>query len=119
HLDPALASDESRLDELVVRLAALPGVELAIAGAEACARFDLPPDRTGDIVVIGDRHTALGTTADRHDLSGLDAPLRSHGGLAEQTVPFIVNRPIADLPDGHRLRNFDAYWVACNLTVQS
>ncbi|HEY6740610.1 MAG TPA: phosphonoacetate hydrolase [Actinopolymorphaceae bacterium] len=119
HLDPALASDESRLGGLAARLAALPGVELAIAAAEACARFELPPDRTGDIVVIGDRHTALGTTAGRHDLSELDAPLRSHGGLAEQSVPFIVNRPIADLPAGHRLRNYDAYWVACNQTVQS
>ena len=30
--------------------------------------------------------------ASRHDLSGLDAPLRSHGGISEQRVPLIFNR---------------------------
>ncbi len=40
--------------------------------------------------------------------------LRSHGGLTEQRVPFLVSRPVDGLPAGHRLRNFDAYWVALN-----
>jgi phosphonoacetate hydrolase len=38
------------------------------------------------------RDTVIGTSRDRHDLSGLDAPLRSHGGTSEQRVPLIVNR---------------------------
>ena len=36
------------------------------------------------IVAISDRHTVIGTSVARHDLSGLDAPLRSHGGISEQ-----------------------------------
>jgi phosphonoacetate hydrolase len=56
----------------------------------------------------------LGTSRARHDLSGLDAPLRSHGGLAEQTVPMIVNRPVS-LPPGRILRNFDVFDVALNM----
>ena len=30
--------------------------------------------------------------SEKHDLSGLKEPLRSHGGLTEQEVPMIVNR---------------------------
>ncbi|MEK9552993.1 MAG: phosphonoacetate hydrolase, partial [Alphaproteobacteria bacterium] len=38
-------------------------------------------------------------------------PLRSHGGLTEQEVPFIINRQI-DLPAAPELRNFDAFYYA-------
>jgi phosphonoacetate hydrolase len=49
----------------------------------------------GDLVVISERHTVVGTARSRHDLSGLDAPLRSHGGLTEQQVPLLLNRRTA------------------------
>jgi phosphonoacetate hydrolase len=90
-----------------------PGIELAIAKADACERFELPADRVGDIVVISSRHKVLGTSRERHDFSGLTEPLRSHGGLTEQRVPLIANRRVA-LPEGHVLRNFDAFDVALN-----
>jgi len=95
------------------RLAKLEGIELVLPNAEACARFELPPDRLGDLVVISTRHVVLGTSATRHDLSGLDAPLRSHGGLTEQTVPLLFNREVL-LPAGRQLRNFDILDVALN-----
>jgi phosphonoacetate hydrolase len=38
-------------------------------------------------------------------------PLRSHGGLTEQEVPFIANR-VLDLPSQPVLRNFDAFFYA-------
>ena len=50
----------------------------------------------------------------RHDLSALDAPLRSHGGLSEQRVPLILNRRTADLDPQRRWRNFDAFDLALN-----
>jgi phosphonoacetate hydrolase len=95
------------------RLGALAGVELVLERQAACRRFELPPDRMGDLVVISTRHVVLGTAAARHDLSGLDAPLRSHGGLSEQRVPLLVNRRTMGLPPG-RLRNFDIFDVALN-----
>ena len=98
---------------VVAVLAAEPGVEAVVAREEACARFELPPDRIGDIVVLSGRHKVLGTTAARHDLSGLTEPLRSHGGLWEQRVPMIVNRRLAG-PAPEPLRNFDAFDVALN-----
>ena len=82
---------------------------------EGCKYFELPNDRTGDLIVVsgGPDHTkVLGTSASKHDLSGLKVPLRSHGGVSEQSVPFITNGVLENLPEN--LRNFDAFFVACN-----
>jgi phosphonoacetate hydrolase len=100
-------------------LAAIDGIEVVLTRAEACARFELPEDRVGDIVIVSKEQKALGTSAARHDLSGLDVPLRSHGGLAEQVVPLISNVPLAAMPADHRLRNFDAFHVGLNLAQVS
>jgi len=97
-----------------VRLRSVPGVWQVLGRDEACRRYELPPDLVGDIVVIAERLWTLGTSRTRHDLSGLDAPLRSHGGVSEQQVPLIANRPPATpLPD-RRWRNFDAFDLALN-----
>jgi phosphonoacetate hydrolase len=94
------------------RLAAIRGIEAVYTRTEAAAHFELPPDRIGDLVVVSMRSVVLGTAASRHDLTGLDAPLRSHGGVSEQRVPLIMNRRAADLDAGRRWRNFDAFdWV--------
>ncbi|PWB62540.1 MAG: phosphonoacetate hydrolase, partial [Bradyrhizobiaceae bacterium] len=99
---------------LVARLDGMEGIDEVLGKAEACTRFELPPDRIGDIVVVSTVHKVLGTSRARHDLSALKEPLRSHGGLTEQVVPMIVNRKVA-LPEGRRLRNFDVFDVALNL----
>jgi phosphonoacetate hydrolase len=101
--------------DLLDRLRAIKGVELAVTKVDACERFELPPDRIGDIVVISTKQKVLGTAPEKHDLSGLDEPLRSHGGLTEQRVPMIANRKIV-LPPERKLRNFDVFDVALNHT---
>ncbi len=95
-------------------LSTLEGIALVIGREGACRKFELPADRIGDLVVISTRHKVLGTSLARHDLSGLGGPLRSHGGLSEQTVPMIVNRKLA-VPAARTLRNFDVFDVALNL----
>ena len=95
-------------------VAALPGMELVLDREEGCRRFELPPDRMGDLIAISARHAVIGTSAAKHDLSGLDAPLRSHGGLSEQTVPLVFSRPLVGLPPARRLRNFDIFDLALN-----
>jgi phosphonoacetate hydrolase len=97
--------------DIIARLSKLDGIETVLGREEACARFELPPDRIGDIVLTSGETVTIGTSADRHDLAALDVPLRSHGGLHEQVVPFIVNR-VLDLPDAPELRNFDAFHYA-------
>ena len=84
--------------EIVARLSARPEIEVALSRAEAAKRFELPADRIGDIVAVSRRPFVIGTTAARHDLSGLDAPLRSHGGISEQRVPLYCNRAAPALP---------------------
>ena len=100
-------------DALGRRIAALPGIDAVLSRDEACERFELPPDRIGDLVVVSERLTVIGSRRSRHDLSGLDAPLRSHGGTSEQQVPLIANRPTPNLPS-RRWRNFDAFDLALN-----
>jgi phosphonoacetate hydrolase len=98
--------------DLLGRLKGIDGIDLAITQREACERFELPADRIGDLVVTSTRHMTLGTAREKHDLSGLDEPLRSHGGLTEQRVPMLANRKLAGVPA--KLRNFDVFSVALN-----
>jgi len=105
---------EVNVTDACARLQKVLGLELVLTREQAAARFELPPDRIGDIVVVSERSTVIGTSAARHDLSALEVPLRSHGGVSEQRVPLIVNRRITGLDVAKRLRNFDAFDLALN-----
>jgi phosphonoacetate hydrolase len=100
--------------DIGARLAAMPGIEVVLAREAAAARFELPADRIGDLVVVAERSVVLGTSVSRHDLSQLELPLRSHGGISEQRVPLVLNRPIEGLDGSSRWRNFDAFDLALN-----
>jgi phosphonoacetate hydrolase len=113
------ASRAANLAALMAASTALRGVALVLDGANAAARFELPLDREADFVVLGDANTAIGASRAEHDLSGLSGHrLRSHGGLAEQRVPFILSRPLTDeyrhRAETRRLRNFDIFDFALN-----
>jgi len=99
---------------LCTRIANISGVEVALTKSEACSRFELPPERVGDLVIISVEDTAIGTSPARHDLSGLDVPLRSHGGLSEQRVPLLFNTPVEVGIDQNKTRNFDIFDIALN-----
>jgi phosphonoacetate hydrolase len=98
---------------------ALPGVEEVLDGPTAARRYELPADIEGDFVVLGDAATVIGSSRGEHDLSGLAGhQLRSHGGLGEQKVPFIVSCALSDAwlraRAGRRLRNFDIFDAVLN-----
>ena len=103
---------------IIARIANLPGIELAVDRATGCKKFELPEDRVGDVIVVSEKLFAIGTSASKHDLSGLTRPLRSHGGMTEQKVPVIVNRKLKALPQGYRLRNFSAFDLGLNYAVE-
>jgi phosphonoacetate hydrolase len=95
----------------------LPGVELVLDRAQVCAQYDLPIDREGDFAVFADRHTVIGARREEHDLSRLAGHrLRSHGGLAEQKVPFLLSRPLNAEYRAPRdeLHNYDIFDFALN-----
>jgi phosphonoacetate hydrolase len=99
---------------LCAKLARVPGIEAVLTRSEAAARFELPADRLGDLVILSEKLMVLGTTASRHDLSALKVPLRSHGGVSEQKIPLLFNRPLHDVAPERRLRNFDIVDLALN-----
>ena len=104
----------SDVDAACKKLAALKGMEVVLPRAQEAERFELPADRIGDIVAVSERFTVMGTSAARHDLSALEVPLRSHGGISEQRVPLILNRALSGLDRARRFRNFDAFDLALN-----
>ena len=99
-------------EAIIAKLKQVDGITLVVGREEACERFELPADRIGDIVMVSGENMTIGTSEHRHDLAALNEPLRSHGGLTEQAVPFITNRVLPDQPDAPTLRNFDAFYYA-------
>jgi phosphonoacetate hydrolase len=98
----------------------LPGVELVLDKETVCKQFELPIDREGDFAVFSDRQTVVGARREDHDLSQLAGHrLRSHGGLGEQRVPFLVSAPLdPSWRAAHpRLRNYDIFDAALNGAV--
>lgn len=87
HLD---AADRPRARDL---LAATSGIDRVLERAEAARKFELPEDRIGDLMVLGDKYTALGKSEAEHDLSQLGGKLRSHGSEHERRVPLFTNFP--------------------------
>jgi phosphonoacetate hydrolase len=86
--------DHAEVRDFISRL---PGIQHALMREEACATFDLPMEREGDVTVISNKGVALGTKNGEHQLEQLaGARLRSHGSLAERDVPFILSSPLND-----------------------
>jgi phosphonoacetate hydrolase len=113
------ARESAIIPALIAASAALPGVALVLDAADAAQRFELPLDREADFIVLGDDNTAIGAAQAEHDLSGLAGHrLRSHGGLGEQLVPFILSRSLIPeyrhIAATRRLRNFDIFDFALN-----
>ena len=107
--------DEPDLARARGALAAIEGVEGVLDRAAAARVFELPPDRIGDLTVLGDADTALGTSEASHDLSALGGPLRSHGGLHEQDVPLVLCQPVRPaLAERRDLRNADLFDLMLN-----
>lgn len=105
------------VSEVMKEIAAQPGIDVVLNKTEGCARFELPEDRMGDIIAVSGLSKVIGTARDKHDLSGLNEPLRSHGGLTEQEIPVIANRKFKNLHQP--LRNFDAFALGCNNIVEA
>jgi phosphonoacetate hydrolase len=100
----------------------LPGVELVLDREAVCKQFELPLDREGDFAVFGDRQTVVGARKEDHNLGQLAGHrLRSHGGLGEQKVPFLLSRPINAAYQSRAkagpLHNYDIFDFALNGVV--
>jgi phosphonoacetate hydrolase len=98
--------DEASLERAAAVVTELPGVEEVLTRERAAAELELPAERIGDLVVLADASTALGSRERDHDLSKLRGELRSHGGRHEQRVPIILSERVAAPED---VRNRDVH----------
>ena len=104
--------NQSIIENVVAEIKKIPAIEEVLNKQDACKTYHLPEDRSGDIVCMSSESYTIGSSIDKHDLSSLKEPLRSHGGLHEREVPFIINSKKSTLSDQEQLYNYDAFYYA-------
>ncbi len=116
--------NEGASPEAVIQIVrSLSGVESVWERDSAARVFQLPADREGDVVVISEAGTCIGAAEAEHDLEGLKGHrLRTHGGVSEARVPFIVSEPLNDAywirAAGGRLRSHHIFEFTANGTLR-
>ena len=100
----------------------VPGVAKAWLAPEVAEELQQPLDREGDVAVMGDAKTVIGSRAEDHDLSALKGHrLRTHGSLNEAEVPIILSRPLGDAHAARaaagRLNSYEIFDFAINGTA--
>jgi len=108
--------------QIIDHIGAIDGIEMALDKETACRMFDMPPDREGDVAVVARQDICIGGSAKNHDLSGLKGHrLRTHGGVSETKVPFILNRPLNDAykmkAAGQTIKSYQIFDFAINGTL--
>lgn len=84
-----------RAEEVLEIVSDRPGIAKAWSAEAAARELQQPLDREGDVAVMGDEKTVIGSRAVDHDLSALKGNrLRTHGSLFEADVPFIISEPL-------------------------
>ena len=104
--------NQSIIENVVAEIKKIPAIEEVLNKQDACKTYHLPEDRSGDIICMSSESYTIGSSIDKHDLSSLKEPLRSHGGLHEREVPFIINSKKSTLSDQEQLYNYDAFYYA-------
>ncbi len=110
--------------DVMAAIDGLPGIESVLDKATACRVHDLPADREADVVVISTAHACIGGSQAQHDLSGLQGHrLRTHGGVSEAKVPFILSERLNDAyrrkADAATLKSYRIFDFALNGTGES
>ncbi len=97
---------------MIAEIKKIKDIEVVLNKEEACSRYNLAEDRMGDIICMSSEFMTIGSSMENHNLSGLNEPLRSHGGLHEREVPFIINKKMSQIDLSKQLYNYDAFYYA-------
>jgi len=81
--------EKSKIHDAMKILRVTPGIYSAIGEDDANRELELLSGVFGDIVLLGDQNTAFSL----EDVSGGSEASWSHGGIEEQTVPFLIAAP--------------------------
>jgi phosphonoacetate hydrolase len=106
-------------EQVIEAIRDVPGLEQVLSREQVARQFDLPMGPEGDVAVLGDARTVIGTRSADHDLSGLKGQrLRTHGSLHEADVPVIISRPVNDAyarcAEDTRLNSYQVFDYAFN-----
>jgi phosphonoacetate hydrolase len=106
-------------DQVIEAIDNVPGLEKVLSRERVAREFDLPTGPEGDVAVLGDARTVIGTRSEDHDLSGLKGHrLRTHGSEYEADVPIIISRPVSDSyarrAEDTRLHSYQVFDYAFN-----
>tara|TARA_Y100000768_G_scaffold277420_1_gene212856 strand:- start:401 stop:1639 length:1239 start_codon:yes stop_codon:yes gene_type:complete len=107
--------NQSLISDVVAEIQKVPEIEEVMNKQDACSTYHLPEDRSGDIVCMSSESFTIGSSKSKHDLSSLKEPLRSHGGLHEREVPFILNSSKSDITNQGQIYNYDAFYYATHM----
>ncbi|MYE01549.1 MAG: phosphonoacetate hydrolase [Alphaproteobacteria bacterium] len=111
--------DGARAEQAVEAIEDVPGLERVLTREAVSREFDLPFGTEGDVAVLGDKRTVIGSREADHDLSGLKGHrLRTHGSTHEAQVPILLSRPVSDgyarRAEDRRLHSYEAFDYALN-----
>ena len=88
---------KAKARDVMAAMQGVDGIESVLDRDTACRVYELPPDREGDVAVIARADVCIGAAEADHDLSGLAGHrLRTHGGVSEASVPFVLSHPLND-----------------------
>ena len=109
-------------EEVIEFVRPIEGIEEVLGRAEAAERYDLPVDVEADAVVISGENHCVGAAEADHDLAGLNGErLRTHGGISERDVPFVISRPLNETyrakAQAGQLKNYNIFEFAINGTT--
>ena len=104
--------NKENLNEVISEIKKIKDIEVVLNKEEACSKYNLPNDRMGDVICMSSEYMTIGSSKNKHNLSELKEPLRSHGGLHEREVPFIINKKIDQIDSNKQLYNYDAFYYA-------
>jgi phosphonoacetate hydrolase len=83
-------------NKVAATLMGLTGVEAVLPRREAAAKFNLMPERIGELVVLGDAETVFGELPT--PMEELEPGYRSHGSLHESDIPLVIFNASVKLP---------------------
>ena len=107
--------NQKLISDVIGEIKKTPQIDEVLNKLDACKIYHLPEDRTGDIICMSSESFTIGSSESKHDLSSLREPLRSHGGLHEREVPFIINSAKSDIKTQEQVYNYDAFYYATHM----
>ena len=68
-LQQFILSDKSKINDAISEIKKIEDIEVVLTNEVACAQYDLPQDRMGDIICMSSKYMTIGSSEKAHDLT--------------------------------------------------